>query len=435
LKKKTQLSKVIIGILIITLLGGLVGCKSKNTAQSKEENNTENITLSIAWWGNDKRQALTEEAIKLFQKDHPNVKFEMTSYASTGDIKLGLAMNTADQKMPDIMQTDMEFATNYIKRDLFEPLDTYIQQNILNVLDIDKSYLETGYYNNQLYGVPLGVNAYCMDINPLVFQKVGVDIPKNGYTYDDLYKVAKELKSKIDDPEFYPIANFVDFNSFVRAKGGMYFNADGTALGYEDDQIYVDFVKTQKKWQEEGLIAPNSSNTKNDLFTSGKSAFIFAVSNGAADFSKKANTVIKIISVPSATTGKITSCVRPSQFFSVSAYSKHKKEAVEFINFIINDLDVNNILKGERGVPVSSKVNDALEQKMSEADKQQYAFMKYIKDNPSPANPPSPNSYGSVNTLLSRLSDDVLKGAVSPEASAKDFREKANKILKGVKGE
>jgi multiple sugar transport system substrate-binding protein len=432
--KRKHFNKLLLGLSITILSCSAVGCKNTNISDSKQSTDSKNFKLKVIWWGNDKRKTLTEDVIKLFQKNHPNIEFETTSYASTGDLMLNLAMNTADQQMPDIIQTDISFSNNYIKRNLFEPLDSYIKQNILSLSDIDKSFLESGTYNNQLFGIPLGVNAFCMNVNPLVFKNAGVDIPQNGYTYDDLYKVATELKAKVNDPNFYPLANFVSFDSFVRAKGAFVYNSEGKSLGYQDDQIFADYIKTQKKWLDEGLIAPSSVSDKNALFTSGKAAFIYAVSNGTSNLSASANTVIKIITVPSGTAGKISSYVRPSQFFSVSAYSEHKNEAVEFVNFITNDIDANNILKGERGVPVSSKVYESLEAKINEADKQQYSFMKYIKENPSAPNPPTPNTDGNVNSLLSRLSDQVLSGTMSPEDGAKQFREGANKILSGVKG-
>lgn len=122
-------------------------------------------------------------------------------------------------------------------------------------------------------------------------------------------------------------------------------------------------------------------------------------------------------------------------YLSISAYSKHKKEAVEFIDFLTNDLEVNDILKVERGVPVSNTVSDNLQKKASEADKQQYVFLKYIKENPSPQDPATPNTVGSINSLFQMLSDDVFRGLITPEDAAKQFRTSANKILSGVKGD
>jgi multiple sugar transport system substrate-binding protein len=412
-----------------------IGCNKANNVKENKEDSNQSVTLKMIWWGNDQRKELTQKAIELYEQKHSNVKFETKTYPNTTDLKVNLAMNTADEDMPDIIQVNYDFIHNYALRDLFEPLNPYIEQNILDLSDVDKSYLEGGIDKNQLYGLTFGINAYCIAANPLVFEKAGVEIPKSGYTYDELYEVAKKLKDQIKDEGFYPLANFVDFNNYVRSRGSTYFNSTGTALGYEDDKIYIDYFNTEKKWMDEGLIAPDSLSDKNALITSGKSAIWWGVSNNVAGLSKTAKTVIKIISVPSYTKGKITSCVRPSMFFSVASYSKHKKEAVEFLNFITNDLEVNDILKGERGVPTSEKVSASVEKKLSEADKEQYSFMKYIKANPSPADPPTPNTSGNVNSLFARLSTQILKGEIEPEKAAKDFRTGANKILSGVKGE
>lgn len=432
---KRILSNIFLMIFVITISVNGVGCGKVSDTLNNKADDAQSINLKMIWWGNDQRKELTQKAIELFQQKHPNVKFETKTYPNTTDLKVNLAMNTADEEMPDIIQVNYDFIHNYALRDLFEPLNPYIDQNILNLSDVDKSYLEGGIDKNQLYGLTFGINAYCIAANPLVFEKAGVEIPKSGYTYDELYEVAKKLKAQIKDDGFYPLANFVDFNTYVRSRESTYFNSTGTALGYEDDKIYIDYFNIQKKWMEEGLIAPDSLSDKNALITSGKSAIWWGVSNNVAGLSKTAKTVIKIISVPSYTKGKITSCVRPSMFFSVSAYSKHKKEAVEFINFITNDLEANDILKGERGVPISEKVSASVEQKLSEADKEQYSFMKYIKTNPSPSDPPTPNTSGNVNSFFARLSVQILNGEITPEEAAKNFRTGANKILSGVKGE
>ena len=428
------LSRMVIGFFISTILFGGIACGKFTKADSKVNSDSEEVTLKFIWWGNDQRKDLTQKAIELFQKKHPNIKFETKSYLNTTEVKANLAMNTADEDMPDIMQVNYDFVHNYANRNLFEAFDPYAEKNILNLSDIDKACLEAGIDNGKLYGLPWGINAYCIAVNPVVFQKAGVDIPKSGYTYDQLYETLKKLKAQIKDADFYPLANFVDYNTFVRSMGSTYFNKSGTALGYDDDKVCIDYFKMYKKWLDEGLIAPTSLNDKNALITSGKSALWWGVSNQVSGLSKSANTVVQIISIPSSTTGKITSCIRPSMYLSVSAYSKHKKEAVEFIDFITNDLEVNDALKAERGVPTSTKVSDNMEQKASEADKQQYLFLKYIKQNPSPQDPITPNTAGNVNSLFARLSEDTLKGAITPEESAKQFKAGANKILSGVKG-
>jgi multiple sugar transport system substrate-binding protein len=434
-KMKKILNYFLLIIFVITVSLSGIGCnKISDSSKAKDGDKSQEITLKLAWWGNDRRSDLTKKAIELFQKKQPNIKFETKIYPGTAEERNGLAMNTADEDLPDIIQMDYAFFTNYAKRDLLEPLDKYVGQNVLNISDIDKSYIEAGKYNNQIYGISLGINSYCVAVNPEIFKKANVDIPKSGYTYDELYEAAKKLKEKINDPNFYPLANFVDYNTFIRAMGYTYYDSTGTKLGYSDDSVFTEFFRIQKKLRDEGLIAPDSVTDKNSMIVSGKSAIWWGVSNNVAGLSNSAKQVMRIISVPSITSGKITSYTRQAMFFSVSAYSKHKKEAVEFIDFITNDLEVNDVLKGERGVPISAKVQESLKQKLSEADKEQYSFMDYLKEHPSISDPPTPNSGGNVASLFARMSDDVLNGKLAPEDAAKQFHTQADKILSGVKG-
>src|SRR5690606_11664721 len=54
--------------------------------------------------------------------------------------------------------------------------------------------------------------------------------------------------------------------------------------------------------------------------------------------------------------------LKPSMFFSISENSKVKEEAAKFIDFFVNDIEANKLILGERGVPVSGKVKEALKE-------------------------------------------------------------------------
>lgn len=425
--------------LLVSLSLNITGCNKLNASESKEDKSNKPITLKLAFWGNEQRNNLTLKVVKLFEQKHPGVKIETKNYPNTQTMKIDLAMNAADEALPDIIQMNYDNIHDYATRNLLEPFDPYIKQKVLNISDVDSNYLKDGMDNKQIYGITLAINAYCMAVDPSAFQKAGIDIPKPGYTYEELYQVCKTLKANIKEEDFYPLGNFVDFNTFIRSTGSTYYNSTGTSLGYENDQVFADFIKLQKKFLDEGLLAPstitNGRGDKDSLIVMGKAAFNFGVSNNVPGWSKYAKRTLQILPVPCSTPGKITSYIRPSMFFSVSSYSKHKKEAVEFVDFFINDMEANNILLGERGVPVSSKVSENVMKKLSESDKEQYSFMSYLKDHPSPADPSTPSSVGSVNSLFNRLSGQALDNKITAEEGAKLFRSSANKILKGEKGE
>ncbi|MDB5084739.1 MAG: sugar transporter substrate-binding protein, partial [Bacilli bacterium] len=120
----------------------------------------------------------------------------------------------------------------------------------------------------------------------------------------------------------------------------------------------------------------------------------------------------------------------PSQFFSVPTSSKNKDAAVKFIDFFTNDLAANDILLGERGVPVSSAVRDHILPKLDDATKQQFAYIEYVQKHSRAIDPASPKNASKVaNDLFPRIQDAVLYGQMTPADAAKQFREQANQIL------
>jgi multiple sugar transport system substrate-binding protein len=425
-------------ILLVCIQLNFIGCSKVRTSQSNDTNNNDPVTLKFVWWGNDTRNALTAKVIKLFEEKHPEIKIEGKPYSATQDMRTDLAMNTADENLPDIIQLNFNFIHDYANRNLLEPLDSYINDNVLDISNVDKGYLENGMDNNKIYGFTYTVNAYSMVIAPSVFEKAGVPVINSGYTYDDLYQTAKLLKDNIKENDFYPLANFIDFNSYIRSTGSTYYSSNGTELGYKDDQVFIDYFNLEKKFLNEGLVAPASitagKSNKDALIVTGKSAFNFGVSNNISNFNAYTQSPLKIISVPSLTAGKVTSFIKPSMYLGVSSYSEHKEEAVKFIDFLVNDVDANNILLCERGIPVSSKITDNIVGKVSDSDKEQFSLIKYLKDHPSPIDPPTPNTDSSVTSLFNRVSSEVLNNKMTPEDGAKQFRTGANKILSGVKG-
>ncbi|MEW9122179.1 MAG: ABC transporter substrate-binding protein [Thermotaleaceae bacterium] len=434
---KKRIKQVFLVVTLVSIMLNLMGCSNSDKIDGQQTDGP--VTLKMVWWGGDQRKDLTLQAIQLFEQKYPNIKIETEAFSNSSGLRIDLAMKTADEAMPDIIQMNHDFFHSYSQRRLLEPFDPYIEKNIIDLSDVAPSYLESGIRDGKLYGIPAGINAYALMVNPEIFQRAGVEIPNKSYTYDELYQIAKTLKAQINEDGFYPLANFFDFNSYVRNTGSTQFNEDGTALGYENDQVFVDYFNLEKKWLEEGLLAPSEVTSgrgeKDSLMVLGQAALATIQSNNVARTSQYAGKTLQMIGAPAASPGKEGSFVKPSMYFSVSSYSPHKKEAMQFIDFITNDIEANNILMGERGVPVSSKVSDAVKQKLSVAEKQQYEYMEYLKANPSPIDPPSPQFLGGANSLFSRLSSQIKSGQMTPEEAASHFRTEANKILSGIKGE
>ncbi|GAA3329103.1 hypothetical protein GCM10020331_075780 [Ectobacillus funiculus] len=96
-------------------------------------------------------------------------------------------------------------------------------------------------------------------------------------------------------------------------------------------------------------------------------------------------------------------------FFSVPKSSKHKEEAAKFIDFFTNSVEANKLIKGDRGVPVSAKVADAIKPELSEeAKKVFFEYVEQASQHASEADPPDPLGSAEVMKALKDVSDQIL---------------------------
>ena len=95
-------------------------------------------------------------------------------------------------------------------------------------------------------------------------------------------------------------------------------------------------------------------------------------------------------------------------FWTVAKSSKVKEEAVKFVDFLINDIDANKIIKGERGVPVSSKVKEALTPDLTPEQKKVFEYVAWAEKNSSQMDPPNPVGAVEVDKLLKDTVEQIL---------------------------
>ncbi|WP_159882014.1 ABC transporter substrate-binding protein [Paenibacillus puerhi] len=419
-------------LLSFIMLMGMIGC-SDPAAVKDEGAQDQKVTLKFVWWGSESRKESTLKVIELYKKDNPHVDFETEVLANTAAVATQLAIQTANQETADIIQADYNFIFNYINRDLIEPLDPYVKDNVIHLSDVDKAYLTSGMKDDSLYALTIGINSSTLIYDPKLLEAAGVPVPKEEYTLDELYQTMLLLKQKIKSPDFYPLGNMIDVFYYMRARGVSMYNKEGTALGYPDDKLLADYFALNKKWRDEGLLggASSSGNDKNHPIATGKAAFYSLSSNTAAALSKASGRPLKLLPYPKVDGGQEGNFIKPSMFLAMSSYSKHKKEAAKFIDFFLNNEEANDILNGERGVPVSAKIASRLSTKLDEAGKEQYRLLDYLKTRSKPVDPPYPSAHVVVNKAYELALKQVTEGKLTPEQAAKQYREQAKEYLVG----
>ena len=135
--------------------------------------------------------------------------------------------------------------------------------------------------------------------------------------------------------------------------------------------------------------------------------------------------------LPRVKGGKSANYIKASQYFSVSSQSKVPEEAAKFIDFFTHDVEANKILMAERGVPISSKVQQAILPLLPAVQKEVFAFVALISKTGSPCPPPDAPRHGDLvkNLYEPEIVDKVLFGVMDPVEAAKALRARGNAIL------
>lgn len=420
------------------LLTSVIGCSSGNTSSSSGTapsgagSSNAPIKLRVAWWGGQSRHDYTLKMIDLYEKQHPNVKIE-PEYAAYDDYWKKLTPQAAANDLPDVIQMSVAYISQFGDRGQLEDLAPYMAKGSLDKSSISDSYLKIGQYNGKQYQITLGVNALAVVYDPQMIKDAGAAPPTNSWTWDDLEAIGAKLKSKgklmassLDD------RNFLTF--YVRSYGQNLFMPEGSGLGYKDDKLFTDYYTRLQKMYNAGYLlsldklGQKKGTPEDDEMVMGNAATSFTWSNLFVADSDAAKRSLEIAPPPGPNIDKAL-FLQSSQGLSVTKNSKNKEEAVKFVNFMINDIEANKIMKGERGVPISTKVQEAIKPLLRPEERKVVDYVAWAGQRTTSDNPIDPVGAVEVNKVLTDLSQQILYNKISPADAAVKFRKDSTAIL------
>lgn len=435
-------------VLIIGLLAGCGSTDSKEQTSPQEENkktensqknnqvtndNKKEIKLRMTWWGSQNRHDRTLKVIDLFEQEYPHIKIA-SEFSGWEGYWEKLATQAAGQNLPDIIQMDMQYKSEYVSRKLLANLDPFVQSGVLDLSDVNEIYLSGGRVDDSLYAVNIGANALAMAIDPAMYEKAGVPIPQSGYTWEDFMNDARTLKSNLGNDVFVKtLSGGHEFRHYLRNHGEELYNDDGTALGYDDDQYLVDFFRMWDTLLKEGVAAPPELTSmvqglEDELIVQGRSPNHFFHSNQIIALVAASQRPLEMVIYPGTEGGEFGHYLKPSQFLSASAHSENQEAAATFINFFTNSIEANEILAGERGVPIAQKIRENMYLTLDQAGQDMFDYMdevaKYSREVPYEA----PGS-GTVLQAFERAYEALSYKQMTPEEAAQSFRKEASEIL------
>ncbi|WP_175638605.1 ABC transporter substrate-binding protein [Metabacillus schmidteae] len=430
------MKKWLFGLLAVVMVFALAACSGGSNSSSGESSDSgggsekEEIKLRIAWWGSEPRHDYTLKIIDMYEKENPGVKIQ-AEYASWDDYWKKLAPQASAQQLPDIIQMDLSYFSQYAENGQLADLYPYIG-NQIDTTNFTENYINGGKIGDKLYGFNLGVNVVGFHYDEALLKKIGVDSLAEDWTWDDY----KEIAAKAKDAGLFMDTGMkadVFFNYYLRTQGKSLYSKDGTALGYEDDQMFIDFFSMTSGLVKDGAVPTPDylaqlKGLEDDPVVKEEALGIWQWSNQFVGIQQVANRPLKIQNMPGPNTSDGL-YLKPSMFWSVAENSKQKEEAAKFIDFFVNNVEANKLNLGDRGIPGSSVVKEELKPVLSPEQVQVFDSVEWAEQNSSAFDGPDPIGAGQIIELLDSISEQMSYGQLKVEDAAKQFRQQAESIL------
>lgn len=421
-----------IGLALVVLASGCSSDSDEATGETGGDGDGQ-VELRMTWWGSQSRHDQTQEIIKKFEEENPDIKINSEFTGFDGYFEK-MAAQAAGNNLPDIMQQNFgEYLNQYADKNLLADLTEFVEDGTINVEGVSDTIMDSGVKNEQMLGIPTGTNALTAFYNVDMLEQAGVEAPDENWTWEEYIDIAKTVHEETGKYGTRLMEPNNLFEYYLREKGHKLFNEDGTALGYEDDQLLEDYF-TMNKELVDAEVAPGYDTiaqikgVEDELIVHGDAPFDFRWSNQATALDSASDQNLEMTLLPGSnnTEGMY---LKPAMLWSISENSEHKEEAARFIDFFTNSIEVYEISGSDRGVPIKEEIREEMSAELSETDQKVFDYIELVTENSSAIDSNFPGQSSEILATLQEIDELVMYGEMTPADGAADFRAKAEAIL------
>ncbi|WP_402462492.1 ABC transporter substrate-binding protein [Isoptericola aurantiacus] len=376
------------------------------------------VTLTIAWWGDDDRASKYEESIDLFEEANPGITVQ-TQFQAWDDYWVARNTEAAGSSLPDVFQMDLSYLRQYGSTGQLADLSEYTGSAI-DTSGFEEALLSSGAIEGAQYGIPTSQNTLAMFYNGDVLDKIGVEPLEEGYTWDDLNAFIAEASAAGagEDPAIYGSADYTGtfwfFLQWLLQQGVQPFTEDG-ALNFDEAQM-TEFLGLASELRDAGEFFPQERTTQLaplSGFTSNEVGNEASWDNFLAGYVSDSGTEnIHMLPMPSGDGGP-QQFWKPSMLLSSGANSEHPEEAAELISFLVNDPDVGEIFGTSKGVPAVAAQRDAMNVEEGSIDETVLAYEESVAADVTESAPLPVEGFGSIEAEYKRLAEELGYGNIT----------------------
>jgi multiple sugar transport system substrate-binding protein len=301
-------------------------------------------TIRVQAAGGEGELNALRELVAAFEAKHPGTKVEFTGLAEQGEhiAKLGTAF--AGGNPPDVFLLNYRRFGRFAAQGVIDP--ARLPQP---AADYYQPSLEAFTMNGTLLCAPQNASSTVAYVNPGLFAKAGVPLPKPGWNMDDLQRTVEELNAKgVKTIGFEP--SFRSVPPFVWAMGGdVVDNLDKpTRITLDTDQGRGVLAYLKRLLDTGGVSATDAAAAPaEDRFADGELAILLDSRRAVPAF-RKAGVDFDVVPLPK---GQQEATLLASDAYCVAKASKNRDLAHEFARFALGTEGGTVLAKSGRTVP------------------------------------------------------------------------------------
>jgi multiple sugar transport system substrate-binding protein len=198
-------------LVAMSMIVPIAAACSKSDAD--DPNNRRTLRIGMLYGSKDNESYFRQQYTDMFELAHGNIDIELVNAIDYSDSMYESNEERMQKEQPDPVEKLKEIMTGanpvdvvmldtgtlgkLVQENLLKPLDPLIKEDKVDLEAYVPSILDTirEKGNGQLYGLSPTFSASALFYNKKLFQQAGVEVPTDGMNWDDVFNLAKRLKS------------------------------------------------------------------------------------------------------------------------------------------------------------------------------------------------------------------------------------------------
>lgn len=439
IRQKKTLILSIISVLLLICVWMIDTDFYKKMFAGKEEVLTIGI-FSDSYWDvqNGFSYRILDDAIAVFEKEHPGTKVEYVSGILKADYSEWLAEQFLLGTAPDIFFVLSEDFNDFAEIGALMDLTSFAAKDeAFHTEEFYTAAYEYGKYHGKQYALPYECAPKLMFVNRTILDKEGLDMPGNEWTWDEFYEICRKVTKDTDGNgtlDQFGVVGYTWKEAF-ESNGIRLFNEAGTECYLTDDNVETALVFMEKMER-----LHSGYNITGRDFDMGKVAFqpmsfskYRAYKPYPLSIKKYSGFEWECMPMPAGPDGENISTL-DTLLLAMNQKTGHEREAWEFMKALTYNMQIQSeIFEYSEGVSVLKEVTESDETLQSliessgETNSLNLPVLSEAVENAVVA--PGFRNYGQAMQEVDKAVSDILSGSSNFSMEQITWNRKINKYL------